>query len=691
LQGTNGSGLTIEATGGTLTLGNSGQTTTLQGTQVNITANSTNPITFNVNGSEAARFTTAGQFIIATTSAFSNAALTMHGTTSASVGVAGIFQDLVINPSVSNTYQFGNRSITKVDPQGGASTSAIGTLLRVIDNSTASNTVRALEVQAYSGTNIAGVNTGIISFGRTFGIQGISTGQAGDTLVPAGVYAEIQHPTQGNALRAYSATTTSGSLVQFYQEASAFTGAGLLMNFGNNSGSFTGRFIDARLADTTQFMFNASGSLAIGTTSLTGLGFAASLGLNVAGGLTQIQIASQSSQWLCHNGSDGSATQSVVITDCYAGAGDIAEWYETKAEVEPGDVVVMTNEVFEYTGGGSATTLRTAILDKSATSYQPGLVGIVSTAPFQVFGEDIKEGAQNPQPVALAGRVPVKVNLENGPINAGDALAASSIPGEAMRASKASWVVGFALEPLDMEAQGTTSKVMAFLKTGWWVPSDDQLLQESNVSDSLNTQGFDPDKKYVFKSIETGQLTVGSQEKPTGITLFDTKTGEPYCVFVEGGNMRNIPGRCDTIEWTPTPSGASSQPPAEEPPIEEEPPAEEPPVEEEQPVEETPPAEEPLIEEPPVEEIPPAEELPITEEPPVEESPTEEPPPVEEPPVEEQPLVEETPVEEPPTEESPPEEVVVDEPAPEPVSENAPPEENTETTVSDSGSEAPTS
>jgi hypothetical protein len=51
--------------------------------------------------------------------------------------------------------------------------------------------------------------------------------------------------------------------------------------------------------------------------------------------------------------------------------------------------------------------------------------------------------------VALAGRVPVKVSLENGPIEVGDLLtSASSTPGVAMKATGPGRVIGMALEPL---------------------------------------------------------------------------------------------------------------------------------------------------------------------------------------------------------------------------------------------------
>ncbi|MGB9598367.1 MAG: tail fiber domain-containing protein, partial [Minisyncoccales bacterium] len=46
------------------------------------------------------------------------------------------------------------------------------------------------------------------------------------------------------------------------------------------------------------------------------------------------------------------------------------------------------------------------------------------------------------------------------------------------------------------------------------------------------------------KSIKTEKLQVGTQEKPAGITLFDKKTKEAYCLFVEGGEIKKELGVC---------------------------------------------------------------------------------------------------------------------------------------------------
>ncbi|MEK7590933.1 MAG: hypothetical protein AAB489_01865, partial [Patescibacteria group bacterium] len=47
--------------------------------------------------------------------------------------------------------------------------------------------------------------------------------------------------------------------------------------------------------------------------------------------------------------------------------------------------------------------------------------------------------------LALAGRVPVMVSDENGPIRPGDLLTTSSTPGVAMKATKAGPIIGKAL------------------------------------------------------------------------------------------------------------------------------------------------------------------------------------------------------------------------------------------------------
>jgi hypothetical protein len=74
-------------------------------------------------------------------------------------------------------------------------------------------------------------------------------------------------------------------------------------------------------------------------------------------------------------------------------------------------------------------------------------------------------------PLVLAGRVPVKVSLENGPIQIGDFLTTSSTLGIAMRASEPGPTIGIALEAFNPEtkeagAKPQTGTVLCFIKAG---------------------------------------------------------------------------------------------------------------------------------------------------------------------------------------------------------------------------------
>ncbi len=67
-------------------------------------------------------------------------------------------------------------------------------------------------------------------------------------------------------------------------------------------------------------------------------------------------------------------------------------------------------------------------------------------------------------PVALSGRVPVKVDASAGPIAVGDPLGPSSIPGVATKATSPGLILGTALEPLE----SGRGKVLMFVNRGWW-------------------------------------------------------------------------------------------------------------------------------------------------------------------------------------------------------------------------------
>src|SRR5258708_2047382 len=116
-----------------------------------------------------------------------------------------------------------------------------------------------------------------------------------------------------------------------------------------------------------------------------------------------------------------------------AGGADVAEYFPTNDDtLEAGDLITISQDSAD------------GLVEKTKRSYDDNLVGIITTAPGVKLGSD-DLGNVEKQPVALVGRVPVKVSLENGVIHKGDYLTSSSIPGVAMRATEPGRVVAMAL------------------------------------------------------------------------------------------------------------------------------------------------------------------------------------------------------------------------------------------------------
>lgn len=140
---------------------------------------------------------------------------------------------------------------------------------------------------------------------------------------------------------------------------------------------------------------------------------------------------------------------------------DLAEIYTTNdASVESGDVVSLDPSL-------------QAGMKKSSIAYDQNILGVVSERPGLIMGNVEKEGV-NALPVALSGRVPVKVSTENGKINAGDPLTTSQTPGVAMKSTKAGAIIGTAMTSFDGEGIG---QILAFVRP--------ESEIETNISDQI--------------------------------------------------------------------------------------------------------------------------------------------------------------------------------------------------------------
>jgi hypothetical protein len=109
---------------------------------------------------------------------------------------------------------------------------------------------------------------------------------------------------------------------------------------------------------------------------------------------------------------------------------------------------------------------------------------VISTNPTMVVGNGRTEYTA---PLAVIGRVPVKVSSENGAIRSGDLLVTASLPGYAMKfgpstVSGSPAIVGIALESFD--ASTPTSTILILVRSGWAT----QTTQNSQPQDLTVSQ-----------------------------------------------------------------------------------------------------------------------------------------------------------------------------------------------------------
>jgi hypothetical protein len=120
----------------------------------------------------------------------------------------------------------------------------------------------------------------------------------------------------------------------------------------------------------------------------------------------------------------------------------VAEWVESSQALPAGTVVVL-----DSTKSNQVTS--------STEAYDTRVAGVISEQPGIALGES----GENKVLVATTGRVRVKVDASKGPIQIGDLLVTSDVPGMAMKSEPIKvggrlmhmpgTLIGKALEPLE--------------------------------------------------------------------------------------------------------------------------------------------------------------------------------------------------------------------------------------------------
>jgi hypothetical protein len=271
---------------------------------------------------------------------------------------------------------------------------------------------------AASGVNYGIYGQALSTTSGAAGVYGISA-NSGNTF---GVIGESPSGTGGRGVWG-KATATSGDAIGVYGESNSPGGDGVYGTVHSGEGNAGVHAVSTA--------FNGNGLIAEANTGPSAYAVWGKSSTGFAGYFDgKVQV----------NG--GMAAHFVQIT----GGSDLSEKFEVrgeKSQIEPGMVVAID-------------PVNPGKLAVSAKPYDRRVVGILSgaggVAPGMLMGQagTLADGAH---PVALSGRVYVWADASKGPIEAGDLLTTSSLPGHAMKVkshSKAQGaILGKAMTGLD--------------------------------------------------------------------------------------------------------------------------------------------------------------------------------------------------------------------------------------------------
>ena len=248
---------------------------------------------------------------------------------------------------------------------------------------------------------------------------------------------------------------TNGLLVQGAVAIATTTPWGILSlaALSSNTSPLVAISTSTASATTTVFLIDKNGNVGLGTTTP-----GATLTVSGAGCFAKTSAGI------------GCST-ATVAGDIYYGAAhaaggfDVAEQY---AAVSVGPTTPGTIVGLDYSG--------TSTLAVATTSAN--MIGIISTNPGLTFGN--YGATASTTPLALSGRVPVKVSLQNGIIQVGDRITLSSVPGVGMKAGPLDPSVGIALEPYATFSASSSIMVFVTLQQG----TDAQAIADALIGSS---------------------------------------------------------------------------------------------------------------------------------------------------------------------------------------------------------------
>ncbi|HAT68280.1 MAG TPA: hypothetical protein DCS20_01530, partial [Candidatus Yonathbacteria bacterium] len=343
---------------------------------------------------------------------------------------------------------------------------------------------------------------GIVGFGNSYSSSGVAMGKGNAATNAISVAVGYSNTASGAFSSAVgglnTASDTAASAIGYGN--SATSSSAVAIGYGNNSGGASsvamGKSNSAYAAtsiaigsnvvntiasslmigpsNTAKLTILSSGNTGIGTTTPFST---LTVGAGNIGAFNGALCADNGGLSKCY----GTLTAGVVYGDSSSFvASDIAENYPVAdTTLEAGDIVMVASTLTSeeqtkrdndkeklttlYQGETPSSIKETIGTSVEKATIEGGykVIGVISTAPGVLLGDTTGLALDTAfKPVALSGRVPLKVNNEGGGIKAGDPIALSTTPGVGTKATTTSRAfVGTALE----DFSGAEGKILVFM------------------------------------------------------------------------------------------------------------------------------------------------------------------------------------------------------------------------------------
>ena len=225
----------------------------------------------------------------------------------------------------------------------------------------------------------------------------------------------------------------------------------------------------------------------------------------------------------------GNTPGTIYANNTTVQAADLAENYISSQKLDSGDIVMPAND-----GNNQA-------IIKTSQEYQSQTIGIVSEKPGVTLNSEAQADASHQYiyPMALQGRVQIKVTTKNGAITAGDILTTSSIPGVAMKANKTGTIVAKALEGYSDANPEAVGKIMAFVSISHTSGEDKQTSQTNTKLGQVTLPTGTTEVEIKTEVMKDSRLFIQPEDVPI-VTAVKKKADDTFLVKIANPQTQDV-------------------------------------------------------------------------------------------------------------------------------------------------------